>query len=363
MIRIIVGLIVLTSWLSAADWKLAEEGYAYRFPEDHASHLEYGLEWWYYTGNVRTAEGRRFGYQLTFFRIGVDHSPRNPSQWAVRDLFAAHLAISDVRGRQFHFAEKMNRSGVGRAGASAETYRVWNESWEAGWAGPGRHVLRALDQELGLELALVEKTPPVIHGEAGISQKGSVAGNASHYYSITRLQTTGRLFLDGEVFEVEGESWMDHEFGTSFLEENQVGWDWFSIQLANGADLMMFQLRRADGTVDPESSGTLIRADGSVLTLREGRFKMEPTRTWQSPSGARYPVGWRLSVPDEDLVLDVQAAFPGQELRTGKSTGVTYWEGATDIGGVWRGSPITGQGYLEMTGYVGPPLGRLMGAR
>jgi predicted secreted hydrolase len=361
MTRILVFLIVLTCWLSAADWKQAERGFVYRFPEDHSSHPEYGLEWWYYTGNVRTAEGRRFGYQLTFFRIGVDYAPQNPSRWTVRDLFAAHLAISDVSRQEFHFAEKMNRAGVGWAGALAESYSVWNDGWEAGLAGPEQHRLLAGDPELGLELTLLERTRPVIHGEGGISQKGSIAGNASHYYSITRLETKGRLFLNGETFEVEGKSWMDHEFGTSFLEANQVGWDWFSIQLDNGADLMLFQLRREDGTVDPRSSGTLVRPNGSVVALGSGDVTMEPLRSWASPGGGSYPVTWRIAIPAERLSLEVRAVFPGQELRTENSTGVTYWEGATDLHGLWRDRPVTGQGYLEMTGYVGRPLGRIMG--
>ena len=197
-----------------------------------------------------------------------------------------------------------------------------------------------------------------MHGQAGLSQKGAQEGNASHYYSLTRLPTQGRIRIDSREFEVAGLSWMDHEFGTSFLEPEQIGWDWFALQLDSGQDLMLFQVRRSDGRLDPHSSGTLLEASGRPRALVRSDFSLEPLRTWRSPhSGGRYPVQWRLSLPGQRLSLTVTAAQPDQELRTPKSTGVTYWEGAVVVTGTRGTDPVAGRGYLEMTGYAGQSMG------
>ncbi len=321
-------------------WKSAAPGRLLSLPADHASHPDYKLEWWYYTGNVDAADGRRFGYQLTFFRIGVDPTPAGRSRWAVRDLFMAHLAVTDVNGRRYQFADRLNRAGPGWAGAATETYRVWNEDWEVtiDRVAGGRaavHRLRAASQGFGIDLALTEDRAPVLHGDRGYSQKGSAASNASHYYSLTRMPTSGTITVDGRPTAVTGQSWMDHEFGTSFLEDGQVGWDWFSLQLSDGRDLMIFQLRRADGSIDPRSSGTLVEPDGTTTRVTlDARFRLEPGRVWTSPaSKARYPVAWTIRLPGQDLELDISAAVDAQELRADRSAGVTYWEGAIDVRG------------------------------
>ena len=346
-------------------WKAADPGYALVFPQDHAAHPDYRIEWWYYTGNLRAAGGgRRFGYQLTFFRAGVDRQPVNPSRWAVRDLYMAHFAITVVERGGHHVAERLNRAGVGWAGASTETLHVWNDGWSVTLdeGDPRVHRLTAASDDggLALDLRLAPAGPPVPHGENGYSRKGAEAGNASHYYSFTRLRTTGRLTVGGERFDVAGSSWMDHEFGTSFLEPAQAGWDWFSIQLDDGTDLMVYVLRRVDGARDPRSSGTLVSPEG-VVRLRVGDFRLTPGRRWRSPaSGAEYPVAWRIAVPRHGLALDVAAAVDAQELETGRSTGVTYWEGVIDVRGTRDGVPVTGAGYLEMTGYAGAPLSNVL---
>jgi predicted secreted hydrolase len=341
-------------------WKQAGRGYDVELPRDHASHPEYRIEWWYYTGNLDARDGRRFGYQLTFFRIGVDYAPENPSRWAVRDLFMTHLAVTDVAGGRYAYAERLNRAGVGWAGADADRYRVWNEDWEARLDERGDHLLRASEGGLGVDLRLGPGKPPVAHGERGLSQKGAQAGNASHYYSLTRMPTRGTLVVDGETVEVEGLSWMDHEFGTSFLEPEQVGWDWFSIQLDDGTELMLFQLRRADGSRDEHSSGTFVDEAGRGLPVRAGDFGLEAGQPWRSPaSGASYPVSWRITIPGRELDLRIRAAVEGQELRTERSTGVTYWEGAVDVEGTRGGAPVRGRGYLEMTGYSGSSMGEI----
>lgn len=341
-------------------WREAEPGYQYSFPRDHASHEPYAIEWWYYTGNLATKEGRRFGYQLTFFRVGVAREPLNASRWALRNLYMAHFAISDIEQESFHSSERLNRAGVGWAGAETATYRVWNEDWEARLDGRD-HVLSARDGDNQLTLRLAPLKPEVIHGQSGISQKGPSEGNASHYYSLTRLQTAGRLVVGGLAFDVEGSSWMDHEFGTSFLEEEQVGWDWFSIQLDDGRDLMLFEIRRRDGSVDPRSSATLIEADGRATHVPFGEFSLAAGQTWRSSkSPATYPLSWAIDMPRHGLRLNVKAAFEDQELRTTDSTGVTYWEGSVAAEGAAGGKRVRGLGYLEMTGYTGQSMGAIL---
>lgn len=341
-------------------WREAEPGYHYSFPRDHASHEPYALEWWYYTGNLATRDGRRFGYQLTFFRVGVAREPLNNSRWALRNLYMAHFAISDIEQKRFHSAERLNRAGVGWAGAEGSVYRVWNEDWEARLDGRD-HLLAARDDDYQLELRLTPLKAEVIHGQNGISQKGPSEGNASHYYSLTRLQTSGRLVVGGRSFEVEGLSWMDHEFGTSFLEEEQVGWDWFSVQLDDGRDLMLFEIRRRDGSIDPRSSATLIEADGRAAHIPFGEFSLASSGLWRSnESSATYPLAWTIELPRYGLRLDVKAAFDNQELRTTDSTGVTYWEGSIAVDGAAGDNRAQGRGYLEMTGYTGQSMGAIL---
>lgn len=357
----IVMCAVATLAAAVLPWKEASPGRAIVLPADHASHPDYKLEWWYYTGNLDAAGGQRFGYQLTFFRIGVDPSPVNTSRWAVRDLFMTHLALTDVNGRSYRFTERVNRAGPGWAGALTTGYRVWNEDWDARLDAAGVHRLRATGEGFGLDLALTEDRPAVLHGERGYSRKGSAAGNASHYYSLTRMPTRGRITVGGRTFEVTGQSWMDHEFGTSFLEPQQVGWDWFSLQLDDGSDLMVFQLRRADGSIDPRSSGTLIEPGGRTtpIALSDG-LNLTPGRAWTSrATGARYPIEWSVTLPGRAIDLTVEAAVDGQELHA-RTSGVSYWEGAIDVSGQVQGRPVRGRGYLEMTGYTGAPMGRFL---
>ena len=357
-----------------SDWREASPAYQYSFPRDHAAHPQNRIEWWYYTGNLETESGRRIGYQLTFFRLGVSRQPGNASRWALRDLYMTHFAISAIERTSFHSFERINRAGIGWAGAEAAdrnasgeesprlpfTVRVWNEDWEAR-IEDGTHTLRANEGGFVLDLRLTPSKPEVIHGENGLSQKGAAAGNASHYYSLTRLESAGRIVVDGESFDVGGHSWMDHEFGTSFLEDQQVGWDWFSIQLEDGRDLMLFQIRRGDGSIDPRSSGTLIEPNGAATHLNYEEFSLTPGPTWRSVnSGASYPTAWEIVLKRYGMRLNVSAAFDDQELRTPESTGVTYWEGSVAIEGESSNKRIRGRGYLEMTGYAGESMGTVL---
>ena len=359
-------LIFLLGWLAivlpsiAADttsFVPARQGYRYAFPRDHGSHDEFRTEWWYYTGNLATNDGRPFGYQLTFFRrsIPLEQVKTLPSRWSITQLYLAHFAVTDLKNRRFHVFEKLSRAGVGKAGAEAERLHVWIDQWRAqsSQAEVGSQTLQASDDDLEIDLTVVPEKAPVIHGKGGVSRKGAESGQASHYYSLTRLATSGTIRLGNESFNVTGTSWMDHEFGSADLGKDLVGWDWFSIQLADHTELMLYRMRRSDGSSDSVSSGTFIDHAGRAQHLTLGEFMLEPLTTWTSPaSKARYPSTWRLSIPSKGLSLALVPRMTEQELTTNRSTQVTYWEGAIEASGTLEGKPIAGRGYMELTGYA-----------
>ncbi|MBI5672026.1 MAG: carotenoid 1,2-hydratase [Nitrospirae bacterium] len=335
----------------------ATAGYQYTFPRDHGSHSTYRTEWWYYTGHLRSKNGRSFGFELTFFRRGVppDEIKTLPSKWSISHLYLAHFAVTDITGKRFHFSEKFSREGLGKAGADESRLRVWIDDWraEAATDSTGSHTLVAHDETHSLALILQPAKPLVTHGAAGISRKGKDVGQASHYYSFTRLATTGSLTIDGEQFEVTGLTWMDHEFGSAELGTDQVGWDWFSIQLEDDTELMLYRMRRKDGSSDLASSGTAVSPDGRTRHLEVIDFQIESIATWASPeSKATYPSRWKLTFPSLGLVLDVTPLLADQELRTSRSTKVSYWEGAVAVTGTKQGKLVKGQGYVELTGYA-----------
>ncbi len=336
---------------SVPEYRLALPGYEYEFPRDHGSHPDYKLEWWYYTGHLDADDGRRFGYELTFFRLGMDKRAENPSAWNIRNLHVTHFALSDLSEGTFQFYERLNREGPGIAKSSTETLDIKNGSWSATLEGPVMK-LRAYADGVLLELALTSDKEPIVHGLAGVSQKADGIGQASHYYSMTRMATTGMLSLDGTALDVTGESWMDHEFGTNQLAPEQIGWDWFSAQLDNGEELMLYQLRHRDGTIDRNSSGTIIAADGGTRHLTADNFDVRGLRDWSSPkSEAVYRIDWQIDIPFENTSLRIIPLMDDQELVTTRSTGIAYWEGAVRIEGTWNGQPISGKGYVELTGY------------
>ena len=366
VLAVVLGSLVIGE-AQSGPWSEARAGYVYSFPRDHAAHPDKKIEWWYYTGNVKTADGRRFGYQITFFRIGIDYAPANPSKWAVRDLYMTHLAVSDATGQRYRFAEKLSRGGPGLAGAEADRYYTWNDDWVATLdpstalkAGGQRHILKATSAKAGIDFVLDEGKPAVIHGIDGINQKGARPGNASHYYSLTRMPTKGTLQIDGERFEVTGETWMDHEFSTSFLEPEQRGWDWLSIQLSDNSEVMLYVMRRADGAYDPRSSGTVVDARGKATHLTDKDFTLTPGRaTFTSKNGAVYPIEWHVTIPKHNITLQISTPLKDQELTLMDSTGIAYWEGMIDVTGQSGGQAVRGAGYLEMTGYHGS-LGRVL---
>jgi predicted secreted hydrolase len=336
----------------------AREGYRYEFPRDHGSHDGFRTEWWYYTGNLTAKDGRPFGYQLTFFRraMPLDQVETLPSKWSITQLYLAHFAVSDLAQGRFLYREKLSRAALGKAGAEANRLHVWIDRWRAEAtqaAEQQSQILEASDGEMTMALRVVPEKPLVVHGSGGISRKGPQEGQASHYYSWTSLATNGRITIGDESFDVSGTSWMDHEFGSADLGPDLVGWDWFSLQMADQTELMLYRLRRADGTADPASSGTFVDREGRAHPLSITDFTLEPLSFWTSPvSNARYPQRWRLTVPSRNLSIELIPRMAEQELRTGRSTQVTYWEGAIESRGTSGGQPLTGVGYMELTGYA-----------
>lgn len=331
-------------------YREALPGYRYAFPRDHFEHPDFRTEWWYYTGNLRDPAGKRFGFELVFFRQGRRSLPvENRSAWRVDDLYLAHLALTDIDGGRFYSEERLNRAGPGLAGASFERQRVWNGNWSAQWDGE-RQTLDAVGSAFRFHLALAPATPPVIHGIGGVSQKAAGAGKASHYVSFPKLEAAGSVELGNARYSVTGTAWMDHEWFTHQLDASQVGWDWFSVQLDDGRELMLFELRTKSGAIDANSSGTYIDARGAAHHLTAAAFSLRPERYWISPkTKTRYPVSWRIAVPSLALNLRCDAALDGQELAAAGAGGPAYWEGAVRYSG-----SAGGVGYLEMTGYDKP---------
>jgi predicted secreted hydrolase len=340
-----------------AGFRLAVPPREFAFPRDHASHPQYRVEWWYYTGHLG-ASGRSFGYELTFFRVGLSRRARpGVSSWAARDAMFAHLALTDETRGRFSSAEDASRAALGLAGADSSGYHTWVHDWSGELAPDGAtHRLRARTADFGVALDLAPAKPPVIHGERGVSQKSAAAGNASHYYSLTRMNTRGHVFDGRDSLEVSGLSWMDHEFGSASLSSAQAGWDWFSIQLDDGRELMLYKLRLKNGRTEPLSAGTLVEKDGRSRHLALREFRIASSRRWVSPStGGEYPSGWRVEVPLERLILEVTPTVKGQELVSRSMGGVAYWEGSCRVRGSSHGRPAAGVGYVELTGYAGPP--------
>jgi predicted secreted hydrolase len=336
------------------EWAQAVRPWPWSFPRDHGAHPQFRTEWWYFTGNLRDAEGIRHGYQLTFFRHGVRKEaarPHNP--WSVRDVFLAHMAVADGASGRFRWAERASRAGPGLAGASSEGMAVWVLDWSARMSG-GEIRLEARTAHVSLELTLRPRRAVVLHGEHGLSRKGPAQGQASHYVSLTDLETAGTLRLGDRSVAVAGTSWFDQEFGSNQLTPEQVGWDWFSLHISDGHDLMIYLLRLQDGSLEPASSGTLVAPDGSWRHLRLPDIRVSVLDRWKSPrSGGTYPSRWRIEIPSARLDLDVAPLLPDQELVTEGSTGVTYWEGMVLGRGRSQGQPATCEGYVELTGYAG----------
>ena len=352
---------------AAPQFKAARPGFQFSFPRDHNAHPEFATEWWYFTGHLKTQSGRRFGYQATWFRTALAPQIERKSKWATRDIVFAHMALTDENGQKFYFSDRIGRAVLGLNGATtnAKNSKIWLGDWKLDFGGKKgekqRFKIRCVSdnaatkgQIWSLDLTQSALKAPTIQGERGVSQKSAGIGRASHYYSFTRLQTQGILQIGDEKLAVEGQSWFDHEFGSSQLAKNQVGWDWFSLQLSDGRELMLYQLRLKNGGIEPFSSGTLIEKNGRLRHLKRRDFRLTPLSFWKSPAtGARYPARWKIEVPGEKLNLTSAPTVAAQELRPQRSgTNLSYWEGSIFAKGSQNGRSIAARGYVEMTGYA-----------
>ncbi len=326
----------------------ALEPRAFRFPEDHGPHPDFRTEWWYFTGNLTATSGRALGFELTLFRFALQGEPvEHPSAWATRQAYMGHLAVTDVTGEAFFAEERFARGGdLGLAGATRDPVTVWLNDWRIQHEGTDWR-LSAATPEFGIDLALQPRKEPVLNSREGLSQKGPEPGNASYYYSITRLSTTGEVRLPAGSFTVTGSAWMDREWSTSALGEDQQGWDWFALQFDNETELMLYQIRGADGEPGPTSAGTFTRADGTTHHLDANDYTIEVHDHWASDAGRRYPSEWTLRVPDLALELEVEPKLADQVL----DFAFPYWEGAVRVAGSRADAPIAGQGYVELVGY------------
>ena len=359
--RALALLASLAAWpgLAADRFRPLDSGAPVAFPRDHGSHDDARVEWWYVTGHLVDGAGRRSGFQLTFFRTGISDEAKGArsSAFAPRDLHLAHFARTDVDGKSFRYAERRHRDGPGGASARSTHLDVANEDWRLTELG-GKLVLRASGrfdgQEETLTLLLTPTKPPVLHGENGLSRKAPDAGAVSRYVSFTRLSAEGWMTRGSDARAVTGSAWMDHEWGSGAIGKGTTGWDWFSVQLDDGRDLMLYLLRGADGTATLHSSGTLVDRDGRATLLAAADFSVEVTARWTSPrSKGTYPARWLLRVPKANLALEVVPLLADQELVTDRSTRVTYWEGACEVRPP-PGSPASsGRAYVELTGYAG----------
>lgn len=332
---------------------------AIRFPEDYGPHKRFKTEWWYYTGNLKTREGRHFGFQLTFFRQALDcRVAQGESAFRTNQLYFAHFAVTDTQNKQFLSAQRMNRGSLGIAGAQALPFKTWIDDWQAAQVereeGALRLTARARSQkqtgspEFSVSLTLTREKPMILQGDRGLSRKGPGPADASHYYSFPGMSVRGTVTVKGESADVTGHAWFDHEWSTSALGADVAGWDWFALRInegpKTGTDLMVCLVRRSDGTPNGYGFGSLSRLDGSIAILSESDFAITVNRTWTSPdSGRTYPAGWTIRLTTYGLEMKVSPVMEGQE-HTGM---FPYYEGAIQV----EMSDGRGRGYVEMTGY------------
>lgn len=340
---------------SVEGYSKATKSRTFRFPEDHGPHPGFRNEWWYLTGNLDGEQGRRFGFELTFFRFAIRPGQlQSDSNWKTNQVYIAHFAVTDEKNEQFYVAQRFSRGALGLAGAQATPFKVWIENWSIrqsngdGSAAIEDWKLTATDDAFSLQLNLSADKPPVLNGKDGLSQKSAAEGNASYYYSISRLRSKGTLQIAGETHTVSGDSWLDREWSSSVLAGDQRGWDWFALQLSDGSDLMFYNIRKNDGSQDEHSAGTWISKDGKARHLSRDELALIVTGEWESPEGGTYPSRWDIRLPEFDLMLTVTPVIDNQELFTT----VRYWEGAVDVTGQRNHAPIEGRGYVELTGYA-----------
>jgi len=356
-----VALCSSLSYCYASEWKQAIGHRMWEFPKDHGSHPEYRTEWWYFTGNLSDETQARYGYQLTFFRHSLKKMPQQTDKnlktdpWIVDDVYLAHFTITDIQNKRFWFTERTSRKGPGLAYAATDRMDIRLLNWKA-IMKKNRIFIKAGHQGMEIDLELTPEKPVVLHGKDGLSMKGETQGQASYYYSFTRLETKGfiKTPLSKKSVRVNGTSWFDHEFGSNQLSPEQEGWDWFSLHLSDGRDLMIYLLRKKDGSVEGASSGTIVEKDGTSRHLALSLINIQVLNKWISPkTKGTYPNRWHIKVPAAQIELTIYPLMDGQELITDASTRIIYWEGAVEGKGMSKNKPVIATGYVELTGYAG----------
>lgn len=324
------------------------------FPEDHGPHQGFRTEWWYFTGNLTTPDNRKFGYQFTVFRTALSSGRKSGlSEWRSDQIYMAHFTVTDISNGRFYFDERFSRDGNELAGAEAEPFKVWLEDWQITESENGKAFdlpvisIKVKSDKAEIRLRLESVKPVILQGNEGLSRKGSQPGNASYYYSYTNLKTDGKIKTEKGEYEVSGKSWMDREWSTSALSDDQKGWDWFSLQFDDSTELMYYQMRKMDGTPDIYSNGVIIDKAGLKRQINREEAELEVTEIRKNSSGKEYPSGWNLKIPSEKIELMIIPAVRDQFL----DVSVKYWEGSVFIEGKKDNKDISGRGYAELTGY------------
>ncbi len=337
---------------SKTGFKQASEVITFKFPEDYAAHNEYKIEWWYFTGNVQTEDGHKFGYQFTIFRNGLSFDTTRNSSFSSNNLYLAHFAISDITNNKFYFTEKTVREAVDLAGTTVSPFRVFIENWEIkakfnnyNYLMPEFSIV-AKDSNFAIDLTLTPQKKMVLHGNQGLSDKSYEKGNSSYYYSFTNLKTEGNISIGDESFQIEGKSWFDREFSTSALSVNQRGWNWFSLQLEDSTEIMCFELRDNQNKQD-FAKGTYISSDGKTEFIKATDFTITPVSYFTSNTGTKYPSKWKFEYKTQNIFLEIETQIPNQELNVFTK----YYEGSVKFKGTKNNRKIAGSGYVELTGY------------
>jgi predicted secreted hydrolase len=331
---------------NTAGFLRAETERTFSFPADHAAHPGFRNEWWYVTGNLQSKEGRRFGYQVTFFNAAIlsQDVVAIPSAWASDALWMGHLALTDVESGKHYAFERFTRENPGLAGVTSVPFKLWLEDWQLASVNADADFpwqLHAGADNVRFDFVLTSSKLPVLQGERGLSRKNAEAGNASYYYSMTRLATQGELRLGDEVILLTGDSWLDREWSTSALGPNQQGWDWFSLQFNAGQELMYYNLRDGNGASDLFSQGNWTDIDARQTRITPADIRLAPLAQWTSPTGVDYDTRWRLQYGGRSMI--VEALVAGQYM----ALSIPYWEGAVRVLDEATSTEI-GWGYLEM---------------
>jgi predicted secreted hydrolase len=335
----------------AAGFARIDPPWSFHFPADHGAHPAFRSESWIFSGQLATPQGRRFGFQLGFFRLALTpQPPPSPSAWATHQVYRAHLAISDVTGEHFHAFERYSRAALGLSGASDAPVRVWLEDWAiqvpTDSGDPPTFQVRAGEAEPQLELTLRALKPSVLAD--GDNPLDDGAGRPFHFYLISRLDAWGTLRLGAETFPVTGLAWLDRAWGAVPTGQGQLALNRFQLPLADGRELLCLELHRRDHSAPPLTTALLVERDGSTRRFERREVTLAATDAWSSPhDGARYPAGWRLRIPSAQIDLELEPVLADQELRLS----LRYWGGMVQMHGQAGGQPVRGYGQVELSGY------------